>query len=305
LASLLPCAHYQLVFTLPSDLNELWRLNRKQLTELLFQSVRWAMRTMLDDSRRLGAQVGVLAVLHTWGRTLCLHPHLHCLLTAGGLAADGSWRHPHRDVLLACRPLGELFRGHFIRRLEVLIRRGKLRLPPDYRDMECTWLLRRCAKKKWTPYVSTRYEHGRGALLYLARYVRGGPFRNSSLLNADLQHVTFQYQNSRDLDRQGKRRTATLSLSIDDFFSRLLLHVPKPHTRTVRGWGLYAHTHASLREQCRLLLGDPASESAALLRRQRAAGPSHPLYCPICGTRLIVRHISFCDRSPPPLQVVA
>jgi hypothetical protein len=302
-AMLLPCAHYHLVFTLPSDLNELWQLNTKLLTELLFDSARWAMAKMLHDPRRLGARVGVLAVLHTWGRTLCLHPHLHCLLTAGGAARDGSWCEPHRDVLVACRPLGELFRGHFLRRLQALIRHGKVRLPPDYRDIDGIWLLRRCARKKWTPHISARYEHGRGVLLYLARYIRGGPLRNSSLLAADSQHVTFAYKNSRDLDSHGRRRIHTLDLGIDDFLSRLLLHIPKPHTRLVRGWGLYAHTQASLREHCRQQIGSPpAIDSASRLDSPRWR--SHPLHCPVCGTRLLVRHISFCDR-PPPIQQVA
>lgn len=298
--TLLPCAHHHLVFTLPSDLNELWQLNTKVLSELLFASARWAMATMLEDSRRLGARVGVLAVLHTWGRTLCLHPHLHCLVTAGGAGRDGSWEAAHREVLLPCRPLGELFRGYFLRRLERLAKRGKLRLPADYRDHECSWLLRRCAAKKWTPHVSARYDSGSGVVLYLARYVHGGPIRNSALVGTDSRHVTFRYKNSRDLDARGQRRTATLTLSIDDFFSRLLLHVPRPHTRVVRGWGLYAHTQAPLRERCRQQLATLAGGEPARRRSEPPRWRRHPLHCPVCGTRLIVRHISFCDRSPPP-----
>jgi hypothetical protein len=301
--SLLPCAHYHLVFTLPSDLDELWLLNTQLLTELLFASARWALTTMLEDQRRFGARVGVLAVLHTWGRTLCLHPHLHCLLTAGGAAADGSWLRPRRQPLLACRPLGELFRGNFLRRLTRLIRSGKVQLPPDYRSIDCDWLLRRCAKKKWTPHVSELYQHGRGVLQYLARYVRGGPFRNSSLVACDSQRVSFRYRNYRHTDDDGKPKLDTLTLPVDDFLSRLFLHVPKPNTRTIRGWGLYAHTQRPLAERCRQQLADVVEPPQRVPSERPTWEPPAALCCPVCGLRLLVQQLGFDGRSPPFDQV--
>jgi hypothetical protein len=285
---LLPCAHYHLVFTLPSELDELWALNTKLLTELLFDTARWALAQMLADSRRLAATPGILAVLHTWGRTLCLHPHLHCLLTAGGIDAQSRWRAPGRTVLLPCRPLGILFRGRFLGRLERLAKTGKLRLPADYRALDFTWLLRRCARRKWTPHVSAPYIHGRGVLLYLARYIRGGPFRDSALVAADHRHVSFRYRNWRDLDIDGRPSPDILRLSVDDFLFRLLSHVPTPHTRTVRGWGLYAHTQRRRAEAYRQQLAtDLSAEPSPVEPTPR----SHPLRCPICGSRLLIRQL--------------
>jgi hypothetical protein len=296
---LLPCPHHHLVFTLPSDLNELWQLNTKLLTELLFEAARWALQRLLEDPRRLGARAGALVVLHTWGRTLCLHPHLHCLVTAGGADRQGRWRPSPRAALLPCRPLGELFRGYFLRRLERLARTGKLRLPADYRDLDALWLLRRAAGKKWTPHISERYLHGQGVLRYLARYVRGGPFRNSSLVSADTHQVAFRYQSWRDLDHAGKPQTHILSLPTDDFIARLLAHVPKPNTRTVRGWGLYAHTQRTLAEACRSQIEPPDDPPDLPNVTPEPLRRSHSLLCPVCGCRLLVTHLPFDGRPPP------
>lgn len=302
---LLPCRHYHLVFTLPGELNELWTLNTKLLTELLFDTVHWALSQMLNDPRRLGVRPGVLAALHTWGRTLCLHPHLHCLLTAGGADRDQKWRNPRRDVLLPCRPLGELFRGRFLRRLQLLERIGKLRLPPDYQSLDFVWLLRRCARRKWTPFVSEPYLHAKGVLLYLARYVRGGPFRNSSLVHADHSNVSFRFSNWRRRDERGKPTPDILTLPVADFLYRLLSHVPKPHTRTVRGWGLYAHTQRPLAELCRLQLADLGIPDEAIADLPQRTPQKHPLYCPQCRCRLVVQQLDRCGRSPPLLEAPA
>lgn len=296
LRSLLPCAHHHLVFTLPSDLDELWRFNTKLLTELLFETVQWCLTRMLEDPRYLGAKPGVLAVLHTWGRTLALHPHLHCLVTAGGVDDRGQWRSPARSILVPCRPLGELFRGRFLNRLERLIRRGKLALPPDRTTVDALFILTRAAGKKWTPRVEHRYEHGDGVVHYLARYVRGGPFRNSSLVACRDDRVTFRYGNWRHRDDRGRPSPDLLTLDVDDFLSRLLIHVPQRHTRTVRGWGLYAHNQQRLLKAARAQL-PPTEATASITPAPRAWISS--LCCPTCKQRLHVFRIPFSGRAPP------
>jgi hypothetical protein len=303
LRTLLPCAHHHLVFTLPSDLDELWRYNTKLLTELLFETVQWCLTRMLEDPRYLGAKPGVLAVLHTWGRTLSLHPHLHCLVTAGGTDSHRRWRSPRRSILVPCRPLGELFRGRFLAKLETLIRRGKLRLPPDKQPVDALFTLARAAGKKWTPRVEHRYEHGRGVIDYLARYVRGGPFRNSSLIACDDHRVRFHYGNWRRRDERGRPSPDVLTLSVDDFLSRLLLHVPQPHTRTVRGWGLYAHNQHQLLEQARQQIPEPTDPAALRPVPPRSWGSS--MHCPACGQRLVVIRLPNAGRSPPTASLSA
>ena len=159
-------------------------------------------------------------------------------------------------------------------------------------------VLQRSATKKWTPRIQERYPHGSGVIRYLARYVRGGPFRNQSLLSCDEHHVTFTYKNWRHRDSDGRPTPDVLTLSIDEFLSRLLTHVPQPHTRTVRGWGLYAHSgHAQL-ELARTLLPEPTEPEPAA-ERQQPAHQSHALYCPVCGQRLLVRQLDLRGKPPP------
>lgn len=302
LTSILPCPHYHLVFTLPSCLNVLWQLNSRALTNLLFRSARWALRQLLDDPRYLAGSPGVLAVLHTWGRTLCLHPHLHCLVTAGGLDADDRWRQPIRSILVPQTPLGLLFRGHFLRHLETLLRNGKLRLPSDLRLDDALLLLISAAATKWTPRIQEVYRHGDGVVRYLARYVRGGPFRNHQLISCQNGRVVFGFRNWRQLDPQRRPCADTLSLDLDEFLRRLLAHVPAPHTRTVRGWGLYAHTQRKRADLARLQIS-PAAQKP----QTRVATPRRPaaLYCNTCHARLLVLHITRNARPPPSLTPCA
>jgi hypothetical protein len=297
---LLPSPHYHVVFTLPSALDTLWRYNTKRLTELLFGSARWSLLRLLDDPRYLGAKPGVLAVLHTWGRTLSLHPHLHCLVTAGGLDASGAWR-PTRSILVPTRPLGLLFRGHFLRALEALVRSGGLQLPPDMTRDDALWTLKRAASTKWTPRIQHRYSHGRGVMQYLANYVRGGPFRNQSLVAVKDGRVTFRYRNWREIDRDGRAPSALLTLTVDEFLRRLLTHVPRPNTRTVRGWGLYAHTARPALEVARAQLGGASEDPAELVETYAAisARSQCPVYCPLCHRRLAVRRFHLPGRAPP------
>jgi hypothetical protein len=179
----------------------------------------------------------------------------------------------------------------------MLVRANKLSLPPDMRPDDALRVLQHAAKKTWTPRVQERYAHGDGVARYLARYVKGGPFRNSSLLAVTDDRVTFAYRNWRKIDDHGKPSPDVLTLSVDDFVSRLLSHIPAPNTRTVRGWGLYAHTQRHRLEQSRSQLPVGTDQP----QRIHTARPNHPLYCQVCGTRLIVTLIS---RSSDPLLTV-
>ena len=117
---LLSTDHFHVIFTLPSELHELWRWNRQLMTELLFRCVRETLRTLLSDPKWLGAQPGILAALHTWGRTLALHPHGHCLVSGGGLTVDGSWQSVRTGYLFPVAVVRSLFRGKVLGTLEAV-----------------------------------------------------------------------------------------------------------------------------------------------------------------------------------------
>lgn len=133
-AQLLLTDHFHVIFTLPSELHEVWRWNRQLMTEVLFRSVRETLVTLLGDPKWLGAQVGILAALHTWGHTLAFHPHVHCLVSGGGLTVDGQWGAVRTGYLLPVAVVRALFRGKVLGAIETAWTTGQLVLPPHLDD---------------------------------------------------------------------------------------------------------------------------------------------------------------------------
>jgi hypothetical protein len=271
---LLPCDHYHVIFTLPSELRLLWRWNPLEMGQLLFQVVRDTLMSLLEDPRHLGARPGILATLHTWGRTLVLHPHVHCLVTGGGLTANGDWKAVRDGFLLPVRVLRLIYRGKFLSKLETLLREGRLSLPGNLTVERALGLLKTVARKTWNVCIRERYRHGEGVATYLARYMRGGPIKNHRLVASDESSVTFRYGDHQDLDTQGRPTEKVMKLPVSEFLHRLLLHVPLPGFHVVRGYGLYSRTGKRDLETCRSrLTGVPGPHpqlSRPVLRRGTA-----------------------------------
>ena len=273
---LLPCDHYHVVFTMPSELRVLWQLNTRWLTGQLFDAVSGTLLTLLRDVRNLGVVPGMTLALHTWSKGLAVHPHIHALVSGGGLDPSGTWKPCRNGFLLPARMMVKVYRGKLLSGLEHGIREARLRLPQGLDAVGALKLLRRAAKAKWNVWVADRYAHGRGVAVYLARYIRGGPIRDSRLTSYDGKDVEFRL---RGADR--------LTLSVEDFVGRLLNHIPAPHTRTVRHYGLYAHTQAHAREAARGQIEPPplAEEVATCLTVPPAAVVEE--ICPTCGARVV------------------
>ena len=164
------------------------------MTTLLLQAVRDTLCTLLADPKYLGAQPGILAALHTWSRTLVLHPHVHCLVTGGGLTAGGSWKAVRHGFLLPARVVMAVFRGKMLDALRRALARDALVLPEALRPQQFLNLLNRLGhptKTRWNVHIRERYAHGAGVVRYLARYLRGGPIKNGRLVAYDGARVTF------------------------------------------------------------------------------------------------------------------
>ena len=192
-ARLLPCAHHHLIFTLPHELLDCWRFNRALMTEALFQASAETLTELLADPRYLGATPGMLLAVHTWSRSLALHPHIHARVTDGGLA-NGQWLTPRRSHFLPARVVRSLFRGKLLAALQAFLTTGTLRLPPDLSPERATSLINRLGRVSWHVWLCQRYPHGEGVLLYLARYLRGGPVREAPLVAADDRRILTRYQ---------------------------------------------------------------------------------------------------------------
>ena len=201
---LLPTDHFHVIFTLPSELHELWQWNRAAMIEVLFRSVRETLLTLLDDPQWLGAQPGILAALHTWGRTLALHPHVHCLVSGGGLNAEGQWQCGADGVSAAGSGGAEFVSRQSAGGDRGLMAAGAPAAPAPLDDDGIRQVLAAAARQKWNIRMAEHYPHGRGVTKYLARYVRGGPIKDHRLVNFDGQQVTFRYGNHRALDAHGQ-----------------------------------------------------------------------------------------------------
>src|SRR5438445_4159550 len=195
-ARLLACDHYHVLCTLPHELNPLWLANVSVMTTLLLQAVRDTLGTLLADPKYLGAQPGIIAALHTWSQTLLLHPHLHCLVTGGGLTPGGQWVTVRNGFLLPVRVVMAVFRGKLLAALRRALDRDELVLPEARSPQQWRNLLNRLGhaqKAPWNVHIRERYRHGVGVVTYLARYLRGGPIKNARLVAWDGARVTFMY----------------------------------------------------------------------------------------------------------------
>ena len=231
-ARLLACDHYHVVFTLPHELLRLWEVNRAPMASALFQAARETLMTLLQDERFLGATPGLLMTLHTWGRTLSHHPHVHCLVTGGGITPGGDWRTVQNGYLLPVRMVAALFRGKLLAFIQTGLREDTLRLPPSITANDWARTLQTLYRQKWNVCLKERYPHGQGVMRYLARYVKGGPIGDSRLRTANAERVVFAYRDHHD------GRHKTLALTTPEFIARLLWHVPEPGQHTVRHAGL-------------------------------------------------------------------
>jgi hypothetical protein len=307
-ARLLACDHYHVIFTLPHELNPLWLAHVPVMTTLLFQAARATLCTLLADPKYLGAQPGIIAALHTWSQPLVLHPHLHCLVTGGGLTPDGQWRAVRNGFLLPARVVMAVFRGKMLAAIRQALACEALTVPAPMRPQQLQNLLNRLGhprKTKWHVRIMERYRHGAGVVTYLARYLRGGPIKNARLIACDGDRVTFTYR-----AREGEADAESVSphrmtLPVVDFLQRWLLHVPGPHTRVVRSYGLYHHTHTEALTHCRAALGQPPGEPPPALDWQTVCaqrGEAHPERCPTCGQRLVCTGVIPRGGAPPPVQ---
>jgi hypothetical protein len=305
-ARLLACDHYHVIFTLPHDLNPLWLANVAVMTSLLFQAVRDTLVTLLADPKYLGAQPGLLAALHTWSQTLVLHPHVHCLVTGGGLPPDGQWKAVRNGFLLPVRVVMAVFRGKLLAAIRQALAREGLVLPAGVRPQQQLNLLNRLGHPRKTPgnvHIRERYRHGVGVVTYLARYLRGGPMQNSRLVAYDGDRVTFTCRPRQEEADGGGASAPRITLSVVDFLQRWLLHVPVPQTRVVRAYGLYQPTQAEAFAICRAALGQPPVATPVVLDWQTVCaqrGEQHPERCPACGQLLVCTGVVPRGGAPPP-----
>jgi Putative transposase/Transposase zinc-binding domain len=253
---LLPIEYFHVVFTLPAELNPLVLMNRKVLYDLLFRAASETLLVLAQNPKHLGATVGMIGILHTWGQNLRDHPHLHCIVTGGGLSADGGrWVSCRKGFFLPVRVLSSLFRGKFLDLLKECFQSGQLVFPgqlsslQDPRKFET--FRRPLYHKKWVVYCKPPFNGPQGVLQYLGRYTHRIAISNNRLLTIRDGQVSFRWRDYKDQNRQ-----KTMRLQAEEFIRRFLLHVLPARFVRIRHFGLLANRNRKDNlSVCRQLLG--------------------------------------------------
>jgi hypothetical protein len=288
--SLLPTTYYHCVFTLPEDLNRLVLLNPAHLYPLLFDAA--AQSLLQFGHNRLGGDLGISAVLHTWGQQLNFHPHLHCIVTGGALSSDGQhWRSPKQaKFLFPVKAVGALFRGKFLDGLKGLLEGGQLPLSdPSLADprVRQRWFSKLYAQS-WVVYAKRPFGGPEQVLNYLANYTHRVALSNRRIVAVDeqAQTVTFTWRDY----RQGGQ-VKPLTLSAHEFLRRFTHHILPAGLVRIRHYGILSNNRRTR---------DIPRARALLERRQRSAPTlpkptlPEPMLCPHCGQKGL-RWIGFID----------
>jgi hypothetical protein len=309
-AELLPTPYAHVVFTLPHQLAPLALQNKEVIYGLLFHASAQTLIQIASDSTRLGAEIGFFSVLHTWNQKLQHHPHVHCVVAAGGLARDHMhWIHPlNRHFFLPKDVLSEVFRGKFLEGLRQIHASGKLRFhgllegwsqPRLFRS-----LIRQLSALRWVVYCKPPFGGPEHVLRYLGAYTHRVAISNRRLVCFQNDHVTFRW---RDSAHGNKKRI--LTLPVEEFLRRFLLHVlPRGFVR-IRHFGFLAsRRRGQLLSRCKQILAGATGDTdcAAAHAHERRYRPALWV-CPLCGgTMIVIERLTAAQirlRSPPVLSL--
>ena len=255
-AELLDVPYFHVVFTLPDEIAAIAFQNQTVVYDILFRAASETLRTIAADPKHLGAEIGFLAVLHTWGQNLLHHPHLHCLVPGGGIAPDGrSWIACRPGFFLPVRVLSRMFRGLFLHHLTQAFAGGKLNFFSVHRHLHEPAAFRRYLapvhRTEWVVYAKRPFAGPAQVLDYVGRYTHRVAISNNRLVSMDNDKVRFRWRDYRDGNRQ-----KTMTLQGGEFIRRFLVHVLPDGFRRIRYYGFLGNCHRAQKlALCRELLG--------------------------------------------------
>lgn len=313
-ADLLPVPYFHLVFTLPASLRSWAQTHPRWLYDLLFRCTSETLLEVAANPKHLGARIGVLAVLHTWSQKLTLHPHLHCIVPAGGLSIHGPcWVGSRKRFFLPVRVLASLFRGKLLAALKSAYQAGEFKLAgplAPYQDPNAfAALLTTLYAQPWVVYSKPPFGGPEHVLKYLARYTHRVALTNQRLLRFEHDHVVFTWK---DYARDGERRE--MSLPAEELIRRFLLHILPEKFVRIRSYGLLANRNREPNlALCRKLLKHRQSANVLGVVRLpwrdllRTLTGIDATLCPTCGqghwqkreTLAPARGLQSSPRSPP------
>ena len=311
LERLLPVPYFHVVFTIPHELNPIALRNKQRVYKILFDAASATLLQIAKDPKHLGAQLGITAVLHTWGQNLLLHPHLHCVVTGGGLSPDGArWVPTRKRYLLPVKILGRLFRGKFLAALHQAWHDGKLELTGSGAELAdpVAWstFKDRLYRKDWVVYAKPPFGGPEQVFRYLGRYTHRVAIANHRIVYLDDGKVTFTVKDYAD-----NATPKQMTLGAVEFLRRFLLHVLPRRFVRIRHYGLCAARNVNTKLATAHRLLDPQTSAKA-----NTPEPSEPrtrttwwerfaqhtgidvMACPGCGGRLVRRQLLTAGTAP-------
>ena len=287
---LLPVTYFHVVFTLPSELDSIVLQNQETMYNLLFKASQETIRELARDKKYLGAEIGLTAILHTWGQNLSLHPHIHMIVPGGGLTPDDRWQNSRKKFFIPVKVMAKKFRGKFLHYLK----QAQLDFKGEHTYLKDAGqfhhLISSLYEKDWYVYCKRPFKTTNSVIEYLGRYTHRVAISNHRIMALSDGQVSFSWRDYRD-----KGKAKVMTLSVMEFMRRFLLHVLPPGFTKIRHYGLLASAVKRNRlTLCRRLLNQPLVVEYKPLSTieliQKLTGIDITL-CPVCGSAL-------CRASP-------
>lgn len=300
---LLDVGYFHIVFTVPASLNPLALRNQKVIYDIIFRAASESLRELATDPKYLGADIGMLCLLHTWGQNLMDHPHLHCLVPGGGLSFDGlRWIHSSKKFFIPVKALSRKFRGKFLAFLKEAVSNNTLQFHGQISHLseKSCWqdFIDNLYKSEWVVYCKKPFASPAHVLRYLGRYTHRVAISNQRIVSADNGLVTFKYRDYRD---NNKEKLMTVSAS--EFIRRFLFHILPSRFVKIRYYGIFANRVRKVKVmKSQKLLGmklcqQPKLSTIDLIIRLTGADPT---ICPCCNHGHLKRRLSFLPSHAPP-----
>ncbi len=306
-AELLPVPYFHIVFTLPAAIGDIAYQNKKAIYDLLFKAAAETMLTIASDPKHLGARIAITAVLHTWGSAMTHHPHVHMIVPGGGLSPDGSrWIATRPDFFLPVLVLSRLFRRLMLEKLAAAHQAGKLVFFGAHAHLADTKafaaFLAPLKRTRWFVYSKRPFAGPKAVLAYLARYTHRVAISNSRLIAADATSVTFKVK---DYRVEGPSRYTTMTVAVDEFIRRFIIHVLPKGFHRIRHYGLLAGgTRDKNLAQARALLEVEIIHAEDEAPADDVAQSAVAAPCPCCGGRMVVIEMFDAACQPRYAQVL-
>ncbi len=311
---LLPVPYFHLVFTLPAAIADIAYQNKAVIYDLLFKASAEALLTIAADPKRLGVQIAITSVLHSWGSTMTHHPHVHMIAPGGGISLDGKrWIACRPKYLLPVKVLSHLFRRLFLQKLLAAHRAGQLQFFGKHTSLAerkaFAVYLRPSRRIKWHVYCKPPFGGPKAVLAYLSRYTHRVAISNHRLIASDQRGVTFRYK---DYRADGPARYKIMTLAAHEFIRRFLMHVLPKGFHRIRHYGLFASgvRADNLARARELLAAPPPTTEPETDAPSQPDDPDQPRTlpkpCPCCGGRMIIIEVfaAGCEPNHRPTPVI-